>query len=450
MAETETEIAWHIVRGELPSPQYLPGFALFSLRFSGTGTAWREAHQEHVFRPPEQYLNPEMSARIAGVPVVTVHPDANGLDSETYGQTVIGAICFGYVADGEGVQSNNGDELWCIARVNDASAAKAMATGKFSTSPAVIFAPDSGNEMIPLLDGTRLLIEGRPVTIDHLAACIDAGVWDKGGPASGIRTDSTGERKTMTDEEIAADKARKDAEGVTIDKLLSTLDTISARLDAIEKGSSRADADAEHAEWMRDDAAGCARDDADEEADRKELEGRGIPKDVAHDAARRARKDRMKARQDGTKPTTPSHGRMDAAKEREEDHAKADAQSRADAVAQMFGSRAPAPMMGESSMNYRKRLLRNFARHSTFAKADFDTIAADAATFANVENIVYADAAEASKTPDVPSGQLLKRTRTTETGHVINEFFGNETFIKQLRMPSKYVTEFLTPRNRAA
>ena len=138
MSETETEIGWRIARGELPSPQWLPGFALFSLRFSGTGTAWRASLSEHVFRAPEEYLTPEMCARLAGVPVVAVHPKTGALDTDAYVRTVIGAITTGYVAGADGILSSAGDELWCIARINDAGAAEAMATGELSAVTAAI------------------------------------------------------------------------------------------------------------------------------------------------------------------------------------------------------------------------------------------------------------------------------------------------------------------------
>jgi hypothetical protein len=450
MSETETEIGWRIARGELPSPQRLPGFALFSLRFSGTGTAWREAHNEHVFRPPEQYLSAEMINRIPGVPVVTVHPEAGNLDSETYIQTAIGAICFGYVANSSGIQSDAGDELWCISRIGDDIAAAAMATGEFSTSPAVVFGPDSGNEKMRLQDGTSILLEGRPVIIDHLAACIDAGVWDKAGAAGpGIRTDST-KGTNMTDEEMAADKARKDAEGGNIDKVLKHLDSITKRMDDLEaKGpgdqpgkmadAAKARRDAEREAWARDDGAQCLQDDAEEKAEAGELEGRGIPAEIAADAARKARKDRMVARRDN------SLSRRD--KEIAESHEKAEAQGRADGVAQMFGQRAPMPMQGEKPLAYRKRLLRGFARHSTFKDANFDTIAADAATFKNVEDLVYADAVKASATPETAPGQRLARVRTGDGGHKITEWFGDSIF-KQFSPPAHRATKWHIPEHR--
>lgn len=468
MSETETEIGWRIARGELPSPQRLPGFAIFALRFSGTGTAWRESLGEHVFRPPAEYLTNEMCARVAGVPVVAVHPDSGSLDTDSFVQTVIGSVCFGYIANSDGIQSSGGDELWCVARIGDEIAADAMATGQFSTSPAVVFAPDSGNEKMRLQDGTSILFENRPAIIDHLAALIDAGVWDKGGSVGpGVRTDSTStkEKPAMTEQERAAkereDKALRADE--KIDKILSGLDSVHKRLDALETGDKAADAakrradaararrDAEREAWHREDAAGCERDDAEESTEIGELMVKGQPEETAADSARQARRDRVKARKDaasGLRHGTPLQAAKDAAQEREEDHNKADAQKRADAVAAAFGERAPAPMMGEALLNYRKRLLRGFQRHSVFKDANLDTIAADSATFANVEQAIYADAMKASATPDVPAGHRVARVRTTDSGHRITEWFGT-TIFKSLAAPTMRVQAFNTPQNRS-
>jgi hypothetical protein len=475
MSETETEIGWRVARGELPSPQRMPGFALFALRFSGTGTAWRESLGEHVYRPPAEYLTPEMCRRVAGVPVVAVHPASGALDTASFVRTVVGSVMFGYIAGPDGILSDAGDELWCVARIGDETAADAMATGQFSTSPAVVFAADSGNEKMRLPDGTSILFEGRPAILDHLAAMIDAGVWDHDGRVGpGVRTDSisTKEKLTMTEEERAAkereDKALRDdaarkRDDEKLDKVLAGLDSVHKRLDALEKPDDddakkrRADAakarrDAEREAWHREDAAACARDDAEEETERTRMIERGEPEETAADAARQARRDRVKARKDaasGLRHGTPLQAAKDAEREREEDHNKADAQKRADAVAQAFGERAPAPMMGEATLAYRKRLLRGFQRHSVFKDANLDTIAADSATFANVESAIYADAVKASATPDVPAGHRIARVRTTDSGHRITEWFG-DTIFKSLSAPTMRVAAFNVPQNRGA
>lgn len=393
---TELDIAWAVATGVASSPQRLPGFSLFALRFSGTGTAWREAHQEHVFRPPEQYLTPEMCARIAGVPVVSLHPENGHLNSETYAQTVIGAIAFGYIASADGVQSEEGDELWCIARINDSDAADAMATGKLSTSPAVIFLPDSGNETIELDDDTHILCESKPAIIDHLAACIDFGVWDRGGPAAGIRTDSETKEPTMDDDEKKAaeaaaakvkadaeEKERADAEAPPA-WAKSFMDAVSKRLDAVEKKDST-------------DASGNVFPDSDEKPKP------GPAKNVFADA---------KARRDA---------------EAKDETAKADAQERADSVASAFGESAPRPLSGETTIAYRARLAGRFQKHcKDFADIKLSAIA-DAQLFNSIEGRIYADAmSAASRGPEVAPGQLREVVKVDRaTGRRTTEFYGD-------------------------
>ena len=454
MSETETEIGWRIARGELPSPQRLPGFALFALRFSGTGTAWREAHQEHVVRPPAEYLSPEMRSQIAGVPVVTLHPENGNLDSVTYAQTVIGAICFGYVAGADGILSDTGDELWCIARIGDDAAADAMATGQFSTSPAVVFAADSGNATLGLQDGTQILFEGRPAVIDHLAAGINAGVWDRGGPPTGIRTDSAQEQN-MDD---PVQDNRTDAHpGIEPDKLLTTLDAISKRLDAIEKGGHRTNDDPERAEWLREDSAACARDDAEEARETERLEREeGKSKEVAADAARKARRDRWQARKDmQRRHDSVALTTAQAAAARETENANYDVQARADSVARAWGMTAPPPMQGEATLAYRVRLARHYQQYCTepsFKSLDLGALAAvQPAAMDGIERKIYADSLAASANPVGEDDRLVRRTRTNpDTGHRITEFHGRRTFIWHLKRPSMRATAFMVPNNRAA
>jgi hypothetical protein len=457
MSETETEIGWRIARGELDSPQRLGGFALFALRFSGTGTAWRESLGEHVFRPPEQYLSPEMCARIAGVPVIAVHPKG-ALDTDAYLRTVIGAIAFGYVAGSDGVLSDTGDELWCIARINDAGAADAMGTGQFSTSPAVLFGPDDGNMTLRLQDGTSILFEGRPSTIDHLAALIDAGVWDRGGPRAGIRADSQ-ETETVTTETVAKDSSP----GEMPDKTLAALDAMQKRLDAMESrdkaredSERRARMDAERAGWEREDAAACARDDAEEASEAAELERNGEPKEVAADKARAARRDRVKARKDAARRHDAAISTADAAARRKTDSDNLEVQARVDSVCQAWGTRAPPPMQGEATNAYRVRLMRHHQQYCTepsFKELDLFALAASQpAVLDGIERRIYADSVAAANNPTFgPEDTLMPRSHLdADTGHRITEWRGRHTFIHFLKQPSMRATEFLTPRNRAA
>lgn len=102
-----------------------------------------------AFRNPDDYLTPEFLQRVAGLPLIWLHPEKNTLDSDEFAKRVIGTLTNSWVAD-------NG-EVWAIARVYDAEAAEIMATRQLSTSPTVKFVevPDSIIE----IDGQPLLVE---------------------------------------------------------------------------------------------------------------------------------------------------------------------------------------------------------------------------------------------------------------------------------------------------
>jgi hypothetical protein len=411
----ETELAQAVASGALPSPQRCAKFWIVALRITGTGLAFRKALDEHCYRPPENYLTPEFLARCSGLPVIAMHPDG-ALTSEEYEARSLGAIMFAYIAGQSGIADPAGDEVWGVARIYSDEVVEAMSESPLSTSPAVIFTPADGNQRAELEDGSALLIEGVPSTLCHLAIC-DAGVWDKLGPPAGVRFDNQ-EGNTMTEEEMAADRARKDAETAgNIDKILKYLDDGAKKMDAV-----------------------CSRLDALEKGGKKE------PTEEERERADRARKD-LQSREHGT-PWTAA----DAAREREEHSIMADSQCRADVVYQAWGLRAPIPMHGEKPIAYRRRLLRGVQRHSTeFKDSSLEVLSADAKTFEAVETRIYAAAVAASKNPVFADGHSEKRVRhDPETGHRITTFHGGPTIFKQFSQPTLRVTAFkLTPAHAA-
>ncbi|MDE2391816.1 MAG: hypothetical protein KGL65_09435, partial [Rhodospirillales bacterium] len=105
------------------------------------------------------------------------------LDAAEYEARNIGAVMLPYV---------KGDEVWGIARVYDGEIAEILARGELSTSPGVRLG-EEGNGILPLGED-RLLVEGNPKLIDHIAI-VPNGVWDKGGEPSGLRNDSMANEK---------------------------------------------------------------------------------------------------------------------------------------------------------------------------------------------------------------------------------------------------------------
>lgn len=179
----ELDVARAMAAGLLTSPQTYENVTLFAIRITGTGAAYRRAHNEHVWRDPSIYLNDDFLARCNGLPVIFEHPDKALLDSKEFADRVIGTIVLPYI---------HGDEVWGIAKIYDAAAAQIMAEDRddVSTSPAVTWRDLSVNTVIRTEDGSKLLIEGEPSLLDHIAVVTPLGVWDKGGPARGVRVDA--------------------------------------------------------------------------------------------------------------------------------------------------------------------------------------------------------------------------------------------------------------------
>ena len=155
-----------------------------------------------------------------------------------------------------------------------------MRKKQLSTSPSVVFGNSNDNTTKLLDDGSRLLVEGEAVLLDHLAIC-DQGVWDKGGDPAGVdnggaqvAAETEEELKARKDAEDKAkadaeEKARKDAEGkagddlhAKLDKIMDCIGTMNSRMDALE--SAKKDSEAE--EKAKKDAEEKARMDSETKA----------------------------------------------------------------------------------------------------------------------------------------------------------------------------------------
>lgn len=112
---------------------------------------------------------------------------------------------------------------------------------------------------------------------------------------------------------------------------------------------------------------------------------------------------------------------------REISPAERDAMERAQArfdsvVAHTGGGRACAPLMGETALEYRLRLLRPLAAaHERFRKSHLGSL--DSPSLAVIEDIVYHDAVEAAKR--VPDGQLRAVSERDAAGRLVTRFYGD-------------------------
>ncbi|EAR9597608.1 NUDIX domain-containing protein [Salmonella enterica] len=402
-ALNETEVATLIADGTLSSPQFFINMWMFAIRVTGTGVTWRSADQQMAFRNPDDYLTPEFLQRVAGLPLIWLHPEKNTLDSNEFAKRVIGTLTNSWVAD-------NG-EVWAIARVYDAEAAEIMATRQLSTSPTVKFVevPDSIIE----IDGQPLLVESSPELLDHVAIC-EQGVWDKLLAPTGVKSDSIpNEAEKMDEEKIVAliNKA--------IDARMAKADEetdAKAKADAEEEArKEKADAEEKEAEEAK------AKADAEEKAAKEKADAEAKEKADAEEAERMAKE---KADSQLHQEIAELRSRIPTELSDEERNEIADAQVKADSVFSCFGKRAPVPLSGEKPLAYRRRLMIQLQEHSPdFKTVDLSTIA-DSALLSVAEKTIYADA-QKSASLSVGPGMLREIKRADATGRQISTFEGD-------------------------
>ena len=458
----ELDIARAIVAGELTSPQRYMNMALFDIRITGTGTAYREALKEYVYRPPENYLTDDFLARCNGLPVILEHPPTQALDTKEFAERVIGTILLPYLKN---------DEVWGIAKILDMPAAQMMEQEQLSTSPAVIFRPLGGNEKIKLEDGQHLLIEGRPSLLDHIAVC-ENGVWDRDGGPTGVNSVTAGDNQVsetaaaavpMNGKIPAADAADPLADregGDKLDKILSHMDSLhakcdsmvakhdamSSRMDAFEarlpKPEGAADGGSMPTPTMPPVATADRRDGAepDRGLEAERVENGLKAADAARKDAEEAKKDAAEARKDAAEALR----RATPAPE-EDTAAMADEQARADSVMQVLGKQAPRPLGGETLLGYRRRLTGMLRDYSPKWKTvDLAKVGEDVLGLAQVD--IYNDARTAGLRPvDVPAGTFREVVRVDPYSNVRTvDFYGPQTIFETLAGRSQCVTAFRT------
>ncbi|MDT7116666.1 NUDIX hydrolase [Citrobacter braakii] len=402
-ALNETEVAALIADGTLSSPQYFYNMWMFAIRVTGTGVTWRSADQEMTFRNPDDYLTPEFLQRVAGVPLIWLHPKKRTLDSNEFAKRVIGTLTNAWVADK--------GEVWAVARVYDAEAAEIMATRQLSTSPTVKFSEVAQSINV---DGQPLLVEPSPELLDHVAIC-EQGVWDKLLAPTGVKSDSIpNEAEKMDEEKIVAliNKA--------IDARMAKADSEEAdrkaKADAEEAAKKeKADAEAKEAEEAK------AKADAEEKAAKEKADAEAKEKADAEEAERMAKE---KADSELRQQIADLRSRIPTELSDEERNEVADAQVKADSVFSCFGKRAPVPLSGEKPLAYRRRLMIQLQEHSPdFKSVDLSSIA-DSALLSVAEKTIYADA-QKSASLSVGPGMLREIKRADATGRQISTFEGD-------------------------
>ncbi|OUR39027.1 NUDIX hydrolase [Enterobacter roggenkampii] len=402
-ALNETEVAALIADGTLSSPQYFYNMWMFAIRVTGTGVTWRSADQEMTFRNPDDYLTPEFLQRVAGVPLIWLHPKKRTLDSDEFAKRVIGTLTNAWVADK--------GEVWAVARVYDAEAAEIMATRQLSTSPTVKFSEVAQSINV---DGQPLLVEPSPELLDHVAIC-EQGVWDKLLAPTGVKSDSIPNEAEKMDEEKFVELFNK-----CMDARMAKADSEEAdrkaKADAEEAAKKeKADAEAKEAEEAK------AKADAEEKAAKEKADAEAKEKADAEEAERMAKE---KADSELRQQIADLRSRIPTELSDEERNEVADAQVKADSVFSCFGKRAPVPLSGEKPLAYRRRLMIQLQEHSPdFKSVDLSSIA-DSALLSVAEKTIYADA-QKSASLSVGPGMLREIKRADATGRQISTFEGD-------------------------
>ncbi len=382
-ALNETEVAALISDGTLSSPQYFINMWMFAIRVTGTGVTWRSADQQMAFRNPDDYLTPEFLQRVAGLPLIWLHPKKNILDSNEFAERVIGTLTNSWVADK--------GEVWAIARVYDAEAAEIMATRQLSTSPTVKFVETPKSIIV---DGQPLLVEPSPELLDHVAIC-EQGVWDKLLDPTGVKSDSIPNEAEIMDEEKFVELFNK----------------------CMDSRMAKADSEAKE----KADAEENAKKEKADETELKKLEHEAKGED---DHLENERKEREKADSDLRSEMAILKSRIPTELSDPERNELADAQVKADSVFSVLGKRAPMPLSGEKPLSYRRRLMIQLQEHSSdYKSVDLSSIA-DSALLNIAEKQIYADA-QSSASLSVGPGMLREIKRSDATGRQISTFEGD-------------------------
>lgn len=462
----ELGIAKAMAAGDLTSPQRYMNMTLWDMRITGTGRAFRKnqkhkdetgkeiTYDEHVFRPPEIYMNDEFLQRCNGLTVIWKHPKGATLNSKEFADRVVGSFLLPYL-------DFENEEVRGIAKVFDDEANAAMERMQLSTSPTVVFSKLGVNVRTELPDGSMLLIEGDPDLLDHLAVC-EVGVWDKGGEPTGVTNDNIVRGDSDVSEESKDETKKPDATGnesSTLDKLMDALrssvadmsakfdakfDEMSAKYDAI------ADAVKKRDEGDKDKPADPKKDSEDPAGTGAEETAADKRKDSEEDKDAKADSAALQAKIDELNATVADLSkRTPRALTSADRSAFADAQAKADSVMRNFGEQAEPPMAGEDLIAYQIRLHNKMKPHSkTWKNFDLSIIAADSTAFGEAMGQIRADAMQASLAPsDMKPGEHRMISQTMPTGHKVTTFVGAGTIFKQLSSQPRYVRRIGVPRS---
>jgi 8-oxo-dGTP pyrophosphatase MutT (NUDIX family) len=461
LSMNELDVARAMAAGQLTSPQRYENVWLWAIRISGIGASFRPKHEEFVHRDGESWLTPDAIARANGLPVIFKHPQKALLNSDEFKRRIVGTIFLPYVAQ---------DELWGIAKIYDHATSRLLEDEDLSTSPGVNFSDPKVNRVLKVEGVGKVLVEGEPSLFDHVAIC-ELGVWDKGGEPTGIRSESREDSAAMADDKkeetkdakkdaamevTKADDSKKDAkadakkdefpekkeekkeeakdDAAKVD-MGAVMDAVKSCADAVSGLGKRMDAWEEKEKSSKDDARKDAKkDDEETGAEKTAADKKDSKKDARKDESEEKKEEKREDSRADSVAVSDRIARVEAAVRQtqdkivplsDDDHSMVtDAWARADDVCVQLGMKTPRHMPGESSIQYRRRLVGIMKPYSKTWK-DVDPKAyADDAAFNIAESQIFSEAAFAANMPvNVNPGQL-RMTEKTVGGHTIRDFKG--------------------------
>lgn len=296
------------------------------------------------------------------------------------------------------------------------------------------------------------------------------------------RNDAEAEEKKALEKEKSegekpeekSDAAKADAEaGQKLDRMLSCLDSMSKRMDALEESEKKDDDDDDEEEmadkkkdakrkdeWPdKDEKKDAKRKDAkkdaqvnkiaaDDDDDAKKDDDEDMDED--DDKAKRLAADKKKDSRKDSRADSELIARLDRLERMrsvtdEDRAAMAQIQSRADSAYTMLGDAAPRFMDGEEKNDYRIRLLKKLQPKSPKWK-DYDFAKADSALLDIAEKDIYADAVASAMSPaDLAEGHLRMIKKVDETGRPHILWAGQpRAWMQQFQPPTRRVTQFET------
>jgi hypothetical protein len=276
------------------------------------------------------------------------------------------------------------------------------------------------------------------------------------------------EDKRTAEEKAAADaKSRKDAEveerkadAEKLDKMLTGIDAVCAKMDSFEERLGKIEGSKKDSEEEKEKAeekaekekVDAAKNDGEEE-DKKPVAVDKAKKDAEEEDEKKARKDSaalataladIASLKSQMKPLTDADRK-----------AFANTQEKADAAFTAFGDSAPAPMQGETHLDYRLRLIGKLQDHSPVWKGrNVNALTrADASIVDVAEAQVYADATKAALTAvigELKPGQEREVVRRDDAGRPVKTFIRKDSFVRSFTMQSRRVNRFANPSDRSA